>query len=94
MFGGGTSKHAKCASCSFVHKDLIFNQFIHVRLQVLIPKVRNSFRKLTYYELLDHWKFVHLTNNFTVQKVNEEVKQMLNLYVIVKKEVHGHMKSY
>jgi hypothetical protein len=37
---------------------------------------------------------VHLTNNFAVQKVNEKVKQMLNLYVIVKKEVHGHMKAW
>jgi hypothetical protein len=38
-------------------------------------------------------KFVHLTNNFTVQAVNEEVHQMLNLYEIGTKEVHGHMKA-
>jgi len=93
LFSGGTSKHAKCASCPYVHQDLNFKQFIHVSLQALIPIVRNSFRKSSYYELLDHSKFVHLTNNFTVQAANEEVHKMLHLYDIGKKEVHGHMKA-
>ena len=76
-----------------MHHDLKFKQFTHVRLQALIPKVCNSFRKSSYYELLDHSKFVHLTNNFMAQAVNEEVHQMLYLYEIGKKEVHGHLKA-